>query len=185
MNMVRIFAALAAIVALSSCSGVETKGQQDRRSYKDSISNPANEHQISDFHIKHLDEDQTRSIWEVLTGKFFGHGRLFLFTDAQNRTGWYYYIMFKTYEMNIQKGSLVKLWLHVKGNACAQEFDFKVPEDSSLLRELVLGVTGKDAAKVSQQILAWKIEVFDPKGKPITTHQSWLWDMKSVPEYKR
>jgi len=184
MNLLKIFAALALAVGLFSCAGEETKEQQAENSYKSSISNPDNDTRVSDFNVCRFDADQTRSIWEVLTGKPFGHGRLFLYTDPKNRSGWYFFIMFETYEMNIQKDSTVKLYLHISQKEGIRSFTFKIPEDSSLLRELVLGITGKDANKVNDKILAWKIEVFSPDGKPITQKQSWLWDMKSVQNKK-
>ncbi len=184
MNLLKIFAALALAAFLASCAGEETKEQQRESSYRNSISNPENDTRVSDFNVRHFDADQTRSIWEVLTGKPFGHGRLFLYTDPKNRSGWYFFIMFETYEMNIQKGSTVKLQLHISQKEGVRSFAFKIPEDSSLLRELALGITGKDAGAVNDKILAWKIEIFAPDGKPITQKQSWLWDMKSVQDKK-
>ena len=59
-----------------------------------------------------------------------------------------------------------------------REWTFEVPDNTTLLRELVLGITGADAKFVDEKVLAWKIEVFSPDGTPLTEKHSWLWSLK-------
>jgi hypothetical protein len=93
--------------------------------------------------------------------------------------------MFKTYQNNILKGTQIDLYLQTKKNPKVQKFSFVVPENSSLFRELVLGITGNDAELVDTSILAWKIEVKNPEGKIITQNQSWLWSIENPSKPER
>ncbi len=134
---------------------------------------------ISDVNFRMMSDAETRSIYEIFTGKEFGHGRLFLRTDKNNRNGLYFFVMFDTYCNDIQKGSIVKLFLQTNLSHEVKKYTFTIPENTTLLRELVLGITGKDVANVSKKVLAWKIEVFSPENKLVTQEQSWLWSVEN------
>ena len=170
-------AALAAV--LSACAGETTKEEALRRDFEGSIENPANDSAISDVIIRKVSEDSTRSIFEVLTGGEFRHGRLFIRTDESDRTGLYFFVMFKTYTKDILKDSEIVLFVHSSKSPKVEKFSFKVPENFTLLREVALGITGADAAKVDDKILAWKIEVKNKKGEIIVRKQSWLWSVEN------
>lgn len=170
-------AALSAV--LSACAGETTKEEALRRDFEGSIENPANNAGISDVIVRRVAEDSTRSIFEVLTGEEFRHGRLFIRTDERDRSGLYFFVMFKTYTKDILEGSQIDLYVHSSKSPKVEKFSFKVPENFTLLREVALGITGADAPKVDDKILAWKIEVRNKKGEIISQKQSWLWSVEN------
>ena len=180
MKTLSSFFIVAICLLFAGCSSNETKEQKAKYEFENSISNDKSS-KISDVNYRYLSDAETRSIWEVFTGEEFGHGRLFLRTQPENRNGLYFFVMFDTYQKNILKDTEITLFVHSKGNKKIEEFKFKVPSNSSLLRELALGITGSDSQKVSKKVLAWKIIVKDPSGKVITQGQSWLW---GIPENK-
>ena len=181
MKTIFSFFIIATCLIFVGCTSSETKEQKQKYEFENSISSPQNKSTISDVNIRFLTDPETRSIWEIFTGKEFGHGRLFLRTQPENRTGLYFFVMFDTYQMNILEGSKITLFVHSEASKDVQEFTFDVKANSSLLRELALGITGSDAKRVSDKVLAWKIVVKSPDGKVITQGQSWLW---SIPENK-
>ncbi|MBE6414286.1 MAG: hypothetical protein E7035_07020 [Verrucomicrobiaceae bacterium] len=184
-NLNKIFLSVA-LFCLCGCSSQEVnKAELDKQEYVNSISNPENTQIISDVNTRFMTTPETYTIYEVFTGKEFGHGRLILRTDNENRTGVYMFIMFKTYQNNILKGTQIDLYLQTKKSPKVRKFSFVVPENSSLFRELVLGMTGNDAELVDTSILAWKIEVKNPEGKIITQNQSWLWSIENPSKPER
>ena len=179
MKMFQNVLALCALVVLSACVGDNSKEQRDADEFNNSISNPTNASGISDVNFREMTDDETRSIYEVFTGKEFGHGRLILRTDQSDRSGLYFFVMFDTYRRNILKGTLVKLYVQTVLSHIVYKFTYIVPENTTLLRELVLGITGKDSKKVCEKVQAWKIEVLSPEDKLITQQQSWLWSVEN------
>ncbi|MBO5254231.1 MAG: hypothetical protein J6B07_00215 [Opitutales bacterium] len=170
------------LIVLTACSSdTQTNAQLQKEEFDNSISNLRNAHFIDDVNTKFMTDDQTRTIYEVFTGKEFGHGKLILRTDNTDRTGLYFFVMFNTYKYNIQKGSQILLYFQTKDSNKNYKFSYTIPETSSLFRELVLGVTGKDALNLEKEILAWKIEVKAPDGKMITQKKSWLWTIENPP----
>lgn len=176
--IVKNFALLALCAVLCACAGGESKEQRAKAEFEESISNPQNDPLISDVNFKEMTDAETRSIYEVFTGKEFGHGRLFLRTDKNSRDGLYFFVMFETYCKDILAGTKIKLWVHSNAYPVPREWTFEVPDNTTLLRELVLGITGADAKFVDEKVLAWKIEVFSPDGTPLTEKHSWLWSLK-------
>ncbi len=185
MKMLRTILLFCAIAGLCACSSEQqTKAELKKQEYANSISNPQNNSKIYDVNTRMLNADETYTTYEILTGKEFQHGRLILRTDNNNRKGLYFYVMFETYQKNILKDTIIDLYVQTNKTHKVQKFSFVVNETSSLLREIVLGITGNDANKVDKTVLAWKIEVKNPEGKIITQEQSWLWsiDNPSTPE---
>ena len=178
-SLITFISAAALAAVLSACAGETSKEEALRRDFEGSIENPANDPAISDVIIRYVAEDSTRSVFEVLTGEEFRHGRLFLRTDEPNRTGFYFFVMFKTYTKDILEGSQIDLYVHSSKSPKVEKFSFKVPEKFTLLREVALGITGADAAKIDDKILAWKIEVKNKKGEIISQKQSWLWSVEN------
>ena len=158
----RLFIFAVAAACVSACSS-PSKEEAARRDFDNSISNAENEPAVSDVIFRRLTDPETRSIYEVFTGREFGHGRLFLRTNPEDRNGLYAFVMFKTYVSEIQKDSFE-----------TKKFVWTVPENSSLLREVALGITGADAAGLDAENLAWKIQIKNPDGGMITQKQSWL-----------
>ena len=173
---------VSAVVLISCTSNVKTKTDLQNEEYNNSISNPKNTPTIYDVNTRFLTDDETRTIYEVFTGKEFGHGKLILRTDNNDRTGLYFYVMFETFKYNILKGSKISLYFQTNKSSKNYSFSYTIPETSSLFRELVLGVTGKDAKGIDENVLAWKIEVKSPEDKMITMKQSWLWSVDDSPK---
>ena len=176
---IAISAFAAAFMALAGCAGDKPEAAVERERTEASIENPANNANISDVNVRYIEQDSTRSIWEVLTGKEFWHGRLFIRTDNSDRTGYYFFVMFETYTKDILAGDEILLYVQPSKSHNVEKFSFKVPSDTTLLREVALGVTGKDAARIDDKILAWKIEVKDRQGNIIAQKQSWLWSVEN------
>ncbi len=170
---------LCASLTFVACSSNPSLEEKNKKDFDASISNPAHTAKISDVNYRMMTDDETRSIYEVFTGKEFGHGRLILRSDPSNRDGLYFFIMFDTYCRDIQKGTVIKFYLQTSQSHEVQKYTYTIPQNTTLLRELVLGITGKDTSNVSEKVLAWKIEVISPEDKVITQQQSWLWSMEN------
>lgn len=172
----RLFIFAVAAACVSACSS-PSKEEAARRDFDNSISNAENEPAVSDVIFRRLTDPETRSIYEVFTGREFGHGRLFLRTNPEDRNGLYAFVMFKTYVSEIQKDSTIELFIQPKNSFETKKFVWTVPENSSLLREVALGITGADAAGLDAENLAWKIRIKNPEDGLITQRQSWLWSI--------
>ena len=171
------------LIVFTACSSdTRTNAQLQKEEFDNSISNPHNAHLIDDVNTKFMTDDENRTIYEVFTDKEFGHGKLILRTDNTDRTGLYFFVMFNTYKYNIQTGSQILLYFQTNNSNKNYRFSYTIPETSSLFRELVLGVTGKDALNLEKEILAWKIEVKTPDGRMITQKKSWLWTIENPPK---
>ncbi len=180
--MIKIFKSsilLCSSLAFVACSSDTSLEEKKKRDFDASISNPAHTAKISDVNYRMMTDDETRSIYEVFTGKEFGHGRLILRSDPSNRDGLYFFIMFDTYCSDIQKGTTIKFYLQTSQSHEVKKYTYSIPENTILLRELVLGITGKNLADVSDKVLAWKIEVISPEEKVIAQQQSWLWSVEN------
>lgn len=133
---------------------------------------------ISYVYTKYMDDADTRSIGEALTGKEFTHGLLTFRTQEKSREGMYFFIMLDWAAEDIAMGCQIELSLDSTGIPIAKTYNFMVPETHSLLREIKIGVTGSDWKNSDDKVNAWKIVIKTPSGKVITQKQSWLWSLK-------
>ena len=120
---------------------------------------------------------ETRKILEVFTGDEYTYGRLTLRTQPKKRAGMYFFVMFGWEPDDIALGCKIELSIDSSDTPHPRTFTFTVPETHSVLREIRLGVTGKDWPDSQAVVNAWKIVVKSPSGKVITEKQSWLWGL--------
>lgn len=134
--------------------------------------------EISYVRTRHIEDWQTRTIGEALTGEEFTHGRLTLRSQPDSREGMYFFVMMDWGPDDIALGCTIDLYVDSSATAKVRKYEFAVPETSSVLREIVLGLTGSDWKGRSEKVNAWKIVIKTPSGRTIAQKQSWLWSIE-------
>lgn len=134
---------------------------------------------ISYVRPRYLTDPQTRTIAEVFTGDELTYGQLTLRTNPNKRAGMYFFVMFDYGPDDIALASQIELSVDSSDSAHPRTFKFLIPETSSVMRELRLGVTGSDWKNPDAKVNAWKIVVKSPSGKILTQKQSWLWSLRN------
>ncbi|MBO6102941.1 MAG: hypothetical protein J6P03_06770 [Opitutales bacterium] len=134
--------------------------------------------EISDVLPKYVEDYETRTIWEALTGDEFTHGYLVMRSQPESREGMYFFVMLPWSVSEISTGTIIELEVDSTATAKTRKFTFKVPETSSVVREIKLGLTGLDWKGKSERVNAWKIAIKTPAGNTIAEKQSWLWAVK-------
>ncbi len=124
---------------------------------------------------RYISDQETRTIWEVFTGEEMNYGHITLRTQPNKRAGMYFFVMFGFEADEISLASEIKISVSTTDNPQMRTFSFVIPQTQSVLRELRLGITGKDWQNPQAKVNAWKIEVKSPAGKILTQKQSWLW----------
>lgn len=176
------YALLAALVAAFAACSSDQQAQPDGKLDTTSGSilgvDRNSDVKISYVYTKYMDDADTRSIGEALTGQEFTHGLLTFRTQEKERAGMYFFIMLDWDAEDIAMGCQLELSVDATNSAHPRTFTFVVPETHSLLREIKIGVTGSDWKSDSDRVNAWKIVIKTPSGKVITQRQSWLWSLK-------
>jgi len=137
------------------------------------------EPEISYCMPRYMTDPETRAIGEVFSGSEITYGRLTLRTDPNRRAGMYFFVMFGYEPDDIGLACQLELSVDTTDSAKAKTYTFTVPETSSVLREIRLGITGKDWPNSKAAVNAWKLVVKSPSGKILTQTQSWLWSAKN------
>ena len=133
---------------------------------------------ISYVYTKYMDDIDTRSIGEALTGDEYTHGFLTLRSQPKERAGMYFFVMLDWAAEDIAMGCQIELSVDSTASALTRTYNFTVPATHSLLREVKLGLTGSDWKGGNDRVNAWKIVIKTPTGKVITQRQSWLWSLR-------
>lgn len=133
---------------------------------------------ISYVYTKYMDDMDTRSIGEALTGDEYTHGFLTLRSRPKERAGMYFFVMLDWAAEDIAMGCQIELSVDSTASALTRTYNFTVPATHSLLREIKLGLTGSDWKGGNDRVNAWKIVIKTPTGKVITQRQSWLWSLR-------
>ncbi len=178
-NILKSILATLSIFAVVACSSDEKNGEP---SVSDSteiigISNKK-EPKISYCLPRYISDAETRTIYEVFTGEEMPYGHLILRSNPDKRAGMYFFVMFGYAPDGI--GLACKFVLEVDSNKAPhhRKFVFEVPETHSVLREVKLGLTGKDWSR-DEKVNAWRLTLLSPSGKVLTQSQSWLWDVEN------
>ena len=133
---------------------------------------------ISYVYTKYMDDIDTRSIGEALTGDEHTHGFLTLRSQPKSREGLYFFVMLDWAAEDIAMGCQIELSVDSTATPLVKTYNFVVPATHSLLREVKLGLTGSDWKGGNDRVNAWKIVIKTPTGKVITQRQSWLWSLR-------
>ena len=127
---------------------------------------------------RYITEEETRTIYEVFTGKEMSYGHLILRSQPDKREGLYFFVMFGYKPDSIGLACRFILEVDSNKNPHPRTFVFDVPETHSVLREVKLGLTGSDWSDKKEKVNAWRLTLLSPTGKIITQTQSWLWSIK-------
>jgi len=138
--------------------------------------NYKDECEISYCRIKYLDKHDATHLGDALFGEEYTHGYLTLRTQDKSRAGMYFFVMLSGPD-DIAKGSKIEIDVDSNATKKVNTYTFTVPETHSLLREMKLGITGKDWAGKDEKVNAWNIKVFTPDGTLAAEKSSWLWSM--------
>lgn len=180
-NLMRCGAIALSCIAICACSSDESQEQESAPEVDDSailgVSNDIENAGISYCYHRYMGAAETRKILEVFTGDEYTYGRLTLRTQPKKRAGMYFFVMFGWEPDDIALGCKIELSIDSSDTPHPRTFTFTVPETHSVLREIRLGVTGKDWPDSQAVVNAWKIVVKSPSGKVITEKQSWLWGL--------
>ena len=182
-NLMRCGAVALSCIAICACSSDESQEQESAPEVDDSailgVSADIENTGISYCYHRYISDAETRKILEVFTGDEYTYGRLTLRTQPKKRAGMYFFVMFGWEPDDIALGCKIELSIDSSDTPHPRTFTFTVPETHSVLREIRLGVTGKDWPDPSAVVNAWKIVVKSPSGKVITEKQSWLWGLNA------
>lgn len=127
---------------------------------------------------RYLTDSETRTIAEVFTGEEVTMGHLIMRTQPNKRAGMYFFLMFGYEPDAIALGCTFELSVDNNKQPKPQTYTFTVPETYPTLREVKLGITGKDWPSPDARVNAWKLVLKAPDGKILLEEQSWLWGMK-------
>ncbi len=166
-------------LAFSACASDSESEKEEAQDLDDNILGISytGETKVSYCNIAYMDEDTTRSIYEIFTGEEFSQGYLTLRSQPNERAGMYFYIMISGPD-SIPLASTIELSVDkIAEGAKATTYTFTVPETHSLLREIRLGLTGKDWQDPKTKVNAFRIVIKNPGGKVVLDHKSWLWSM--------
>ena len=174
----RLFLFLLASFTVVACSSDTNKADAQDDSTQIIGVNTKEEPKITYCLPRYISEDQSRSLYELFTGKEATYGHLILRTQPKIREGLYFFVMFGYAPDKI--GLACKFVLEVDSNKdpLPRTFVFDVPETASVFREVKLGITGTDWSGKSEKVNAWRLTLLSPTGKIITQTQSWLWSVK-------
>ena len=133
---------------------------------------------ISYVFPRYIEQWQTYSLWEALTGDEFDHGYLTFRTQPDSREGMYFFVMVDWGPEEIVLGSTIDLWVDSSAVPKVRHYRFTVLESHSVLREIKLGLTGCDWNGRKETVNAWKVVISTPSGRKVAEKQSWLWSLK-------
>ena len=122
-----------------------------------------------------MTDAETRTIWEIFTGDEFNYGKLVIRSVPGKRAGMYFFVMFDWDSDDILMGCKFELSVSSNDNPSERTYVYVVPETSSVLREVALGITGGDWPNPSAKVNAWKLVLKSPSGKVLAEAKSWLW----------
>lgn len=137
-----------------------------------------NEPKITYCLPRYLTDPETRTIAEVFSGDEFAHGHLIMRSQPKKRAGMYFFVMFGFEPDDIALACRFILEVDSTKHPHVRKFVFDVPETSSVLREVKLGLTGSDWLGRDEKVNAWRLTLLSPSGKILTQKQSWLWSVK-------
>lgn len=177
-----LISVLALAFALSACSSpapeLEAGGKIDTSKGSILGVDRNSDVEISYVYTKYMDDIDTRSIGEALTGDEYTHGFLTLRSQPKAREGMYFFVMLDWAAEDIAMGCQIELSVDSTASALTRSYNFTVPATHSLLREIKLGLTGSDWKGRNDRVNAWKIVIKTPSGKVIIQKQSWLWSLR-------
>ena len=177
-NFLKIFLAISSIIAMTACSSDGKKSASQDESAEIIGVNNKDEPKITYCLPRYITEEETRTIYEVFTGKEMSYGHLILRSQPDKREGLYFFVMFGYKPDSIGLACRFILEVDSNKNPHPRTFVFDVPETHSVLREVKLGLTGSDWSDKKEKVNAWRLTLLSPTGKIITQTQSWLWSIK-------
>lgn len=170
---------LSATLALAAaCSSDDAQGEKTEQSQNIIGTDFKAEPKISYCFPKYITDAETRTIAEVFTGDEFNYGHLVMRSQPDKRAGMYFSVMFGYAPDDISLACRFILEVDSTKHPHVRKFVFDVPETSSVLREVKLGVTGSDWLGSDEKVNAWRLTLLSPSGKVLTQTQSWLWSVK-------
>ncbi len=177
-----IFAIFSATLLCACSTTLENNVQKDWSNFDttngDTLGYNRNSNvKISYVHPRYLEDVETRSIGEALTGEEHTHGYLTLRSNPDSREGMYFFIMTEIGASKISDGTIIELYIDSNQTAKVREFKLVVTETHSLLREIKLGITGDDWKGDKEKPNAYKVVIKTPAGKVISEYKSWLWSL--------
>ena len=104
---------------------------------------------------RYMTDAETRTIWEIFTGDEFNYGKLVIRSVPGKRAGMYFFVMFDWDSDDILMGCKFELSVSSNDNPSERTYVYVVPETSSVLREVALGITGGDWPNPSAKVNAW------------------------------
>ena len=161
---------------LCACSGAYTPNPDTSKGAVIGMDRNSNVN-ISYVRSRFMEDWQTRSIGEALTGREHTHGHLTLRSQPDSREGMYFFIMLDWGPDDILMASQIDLYVDSSKTAKVRKYTFTIPETHSVTREIKLALTGSDWKDSEEKVNAWKVVVKTPSGKVVTQKQSWLWSL--------
>lgn len=182
-NILRFLLTIQTAILLCACSStLENNVRKDWSDFDDTCGDTLgydrnSNARIAYVHPRYLEDVETRSIGEALTGEEHTHYYLTLRSDPNSREGMYFFIMTDIGISKISDGTIIEIYVDSNQTPKVREFKFVVPQTHSLLREIKLGITGADWKGDKELPNAYKVVIKTPVGKTITEYKSWLWSL--------
>lgn len=168
----------ATLAFAAACSSDDAQGEKTEQPQNIIGTDFREEPKISYCFPKYMTDAQTRTIAEVFTGREFDYGHLVMRSQPDKREGMYFSVMFGYAPDDISLVCRFILEVDSTKHPHVRKFVFDVPETSSVLREVMLGITGSDWLGSDEKVNAWRLTLLSPSGKVLTQTQSWLWSAK-------
>lgn len=127
---------------------------------------------------RYVSQQETVTLWEVLTGNELDYGYETFRTHPDKRAGIYFFVMLDYGHDYVKKGTRFILSVDTTDASHPRTFTFTAPEDFRAVREIKLALTGDDCKSPKAKVNAWKLVILDPENKVIARKQSWLWSIK-------
>ena len=137
-----------------------------------------NKYCIDTLSASYRTEDSFKGIVEAFSKRESKGGRCILRTDKEQRSGFYFTVKFNHSLSLIPPHSKIRLSFITQHAPQEVISEWELPEIShSLLlqNELILGITDQPHFSASTKIIAWQVELLDPKGTILATQKSFAW----------
>jgi hypothetical protein len=127
---------------------------------------------------RYIDGEKFKRISEYFDGVENKGGRIIERSKPDSRSGYYFIV-----DLNWHPGTVLP-----KGTRAVLEYirsdtptpttqEYVFSEATGTWPEILLGLTGSDWPRPDLSIVAYRLTLFDPDGKKLTEHQSFLWSL--------
>jgi hypothetical protein len=132
---------------------------------------------IVEIKPRYIEAESFKRITEYMTGAEHKGRRVIIRTDAAERSGFYFTLVFNQDVRDLPQGTVVEGEFFTPQSRDALKHSFELPSKRPKTKEIFIGLTGADWPDKDAVPAAWRFTIKDANGDTLETKQSYLWSL--------